>query len=40
MRAQGDARYEIILHNNVKIKMSGTYKEAVMAVLEKGSWSK
>ena len=34
----GDARYEIVLDNNTKVKMSSTYKDAVMAALEKGSW--
>ena len=34
----GDARYEIVLDNSTKVRMSGTYKDAVMAALEKGSW--
>ena len=34
----GDARYEIVLDNNTKVKMSSTYRDAVMAALEKGSW--
>jgi two-component system LytT family response regulator len=34
----GDTRYEVVLDNNAKIKMSSTYKDAVMSALEKGSW--
>ncbi|HEX5055688.1 MAG TPA: LytTR family DNA-binding domain-containing protein [Gammaproteobacteria bacterium] len=36
----GDAKYEVVLSNNTRIKMSGTYKDPVMAALEKASWSK
>ena len=31
-------RYEVVLGNNAKLRMSSTYKDAVMAALEKGSW--
>jgi two-component system, LytTR family, response regulator len=34
----GETRYEVVLGNNAKLKMSSTYKDAVMAALEKGSW--
>jgi two-component system LytT family response regulator len=34
----GDARYEIVLDSGAKVRMSSTYKDAVMAALEKGSW--
>ena len=34
----GDTRYEIVLGNNARVRMSSTYKDAVMAALEKGSW--
>jgi two-component system, LytTR family, response regulator len=34
----GDTKYEVVLANNAKVRMSSTYKDAVMAALEKGSW--
>ena len=34
----GDTKYEVVLANNVKVRMSNTYKDAVIAALEKGSW--
>ena len=34
----GDTKYEVVLDNNAKVKMSSTYKDAVMAALEKGAW--
>jgi DNA-binding LytR/AlgR family response regulator len=33
----GDAKYEIVLSNNIKVKMSNAYKDSVMAALEKGA---
>ena len=34
----GDTKYEVVLANNVKVRMSNTYKDAVIAALEEGSW--
>ena len=34
----GDTKYEVVMDNNLKVRMSSTYKEAVMAALQKGSW--
>jgi two-component system LytT family response regulator len=34
----GDTKYEVVLANNAKIRMSSMYKDAVMAALERGSW--
>ena len=31
-------RYEVVLGNGARLKMSSTYKDAVMAALERGSW--
>jgi two-component system, LytTR family, response regulator len=36
----GDNKYEIVLTNNTKVKIRKTYKDSVMAALEKCSWSK
>ncbi len=35
----GEAKYEIVLSNNIKVKMSDTYKDSVMSILEKNSWA-
>ena len=34
----GEMRYEVVLENNAKVRMSSTYRDSVMAALEKGSW--
>ena len=34
----GEMRYEVVLENNTKVRMSSTYRDSVMAALERGSW--
>jgi two-component system LytT family response regulator len=34
----GDTRYEVVFDNDARVRMSGTYREAVIAALEKSSW--
>ena len=34
----GDEKYQVVLNNTVRVRMSKTYKDAVMEALEKGAW--
>jgi two-component system LytT family response regulator len=34
----GDTRYEVVFDNNARVRMSGTYRDGVMAAIEKSSW--
>lgn len=39
LRFLGDTKYEIVLDNGRRIKMSRTYRNSVIQALEKGSWT-
>jgi DNA-binding LytR/AlgR family response regulator len=34
----GDTRYEVVFDNNARVRMSGTYRDGVLAAIEKSSW--
>lgn len=34
----GDTRYEVVFDNNARVRMSGTYRDGVLAAIERCSW--